>query len=264
MSDRPDLIYLYDGTFDGLMCCVFESYYTKTVPTEIVSKQAEQISFFSIQEIVTDLTKSQRVIKSIPQKIDSDTLSFIKKAFLSCNPHKEILILRFLYLGFRYGRKVMQMLADDTVNEITKIVSNVGREGHFFKEFLRFSEYNDTLIAQIEPKNIVLPLISNHYCDRFRNQKIMIYDKTHNMALIYQNRKAEIISVEDLQFPQPDENEKNYRDLWTSYYNTIGIEQRYNPKCRMTMMPKRYWKNLTEFSALYSDNNKQIRESGQN
>lgn len=38
-----------------------------------------------------------------------------------------------------------------------------------------------------------------------------------------------------------------YRQLWTRFYNTISIEGRYNPKCRMTHMPKRYWAMMTEF-----------------
>ncbi len=32
MLDRPDMIYLYDGSFDGLLCCVFESYDKKRNP----------------------------------------------------------------------------------------------------------------------------------------------------------------------------------------------------------------------------------------
>ena len=32
-----------------------------------------------------------------------------------------------------------------------------------------------------------------------------------------------------------------------SMTQTIAIEDRYNPKCRMTHMPKRYWENMTEF-----------------
>ena len=46
---------------------------------------------------------------------------------------------------------------------------------------------------------------------------------------------------------QPDGEERKYRDLWRLFYHTVSIEERYNPKCRMTHMPKRYWNNMTEF-----------------
>ena len=45
----------------------------------------------------------------------------------------------------------------------------------------------------------------------------------------------------------PDQAELDYRRLWRRFYDTIAIEERRNPKCRMTHMPKRYWNTMTEF-----------------
>ena len=43
---------------------------------------------------------------------------------------------------------------------------------------------------------------------------------------------------------------KNYNDefedLWKNYFVSITIKERANPKLQKRMMPKRYWKNLTE------------------
>ena len=43
------------------------------------------------------------------------------------------------------------------------------------------------------------------------------------------------------------EEELRYRAMWRKFYDTIAIEGRYNPRCRMTQMPKRYWGDMTEF-----------------
>lgn len=45
----------------------------------------------------------------------------------------------------------------------------------------------------------------------------------------------------------PDETEASYRILWKRFYDTVAIKERYNPRCRMTNMPKRYWGTMTEF-----------------
>ena len=37
------------------------------------------------------------------------------------------------------------------------------------------------------------------------------------------------------------------RELWKLFFKTIEIEGRHNPRCQMTMMPKRYWGCMTEF-----------------
>ena len=47
----------------------------------------------------------------------------------------------------------------------------------------------------------------------------------------------------------PGQEELDFRRLWRQFYDTVAIEGRYNPRCRMTHMPKRYWAHMTEFQA---------------
>lgn len=247
MPDGSDLVYAYDGSFEGLMCCVFESYESKEIPSVIQPSSIQQGLFDTPKWIETDELKADRVFNSIPLKISSEALELVKLGFLTCAPKKELLIYHFLCLGFKHGSKVMSMLTDDTVCSLQKAVRHLTSESHKFKGFVRFSVYGGVLVAVIEPKNFVLPLISQHFCDRFRNESFMIYDKTHSMALVYWMQKAELIFVDGLTLPVADGSEVEYRRLWKQFYKTIAIEGRNNPKCRMTLMPKRYWGQMTEF-----------------
>lgn len=249
MPDRSNLIYLYDGSFDGLLCCVFESYDKKEIPADIFSPDTVQTVLLPQKEVVTDPKKSARVLISIPKKMGADALDFIRHAFLTCLPQKELYILLFLRMGFRFGPSVMNMLADDVVNTLFKAVKHLNNEAHLLKGFIRFSVFNGALAAEIEPKNIVLPLLTLHFRERYPEERFLIYDRTHAMALIYQPYRAEIIPVDDLQLPEPDEEERAFRELWRLFYNTIEVQGRHNPKCRMSHMPKRYWKYMTEFGA---------------
>lgn len=246
MLDKTDLTYEYDGSFEGLMCCVFESYIQKEIPSAIRPPGVQQDLFETAKWIETDKHKAERVYNSIPVKISSQALELIKLGFLTCTPRKELLIYHFLRLGFKYGSKVMSMLTDDTVCSLQKAVHHLTSESHKFKGFVRFSVYGDVPVAIIKPKNFVLPLLSSHFCDRFRNEAFMIYDKTHSMALIYQAQKAELIFIEELTLPEIDSTESEYRRLWKQFYKTIAIEGRNNPRCRMNLMPKRYWGQMTE------------------
>ena len=97
MSDRRNVIYCYDGTFDGLMCCVFDSYTNREVPSDISVGEPVQLSFDEIKYIETDLSHAERIINSIPRKMSDNALDFLKKAFLTCAPDKEMLILKFMY-----------------------------------------------------------------------------------------------------------------------------------------------------------------------
>lgn len=248
MLNRSNLIYIYDGSFEGLICCVFESYYKHEIPMDIVKLNTSQITFFPTKEIITDLEKYNRVLVSIKDKIGLSALKSIQYAFLSCLEKKELYILLFLRMGYKYGPSVITMLSHDVVATIFKAIKHLENESHLLKGLIRFSVFNNGLAAEIEPKNFVLPLLIRHFSERYPEEYFLIHDKTHNMALIYKPYEANIIPVENMTFPSLAAEEKHFRKLWGLYYNTVEIRQRHNPKCQMSHMPKRYWKYLTEFT----------------
>lgn len=246
MPSRPDLIYCYDGSFDGLLCCIFESYASNELPVDIIPPDSPEPSLFETKLISTDIKKSNRVLASIPKKMGLPALDFVRHAFLTCLEHKELYILLFLRLGYQHGPSVMNMLANDTVNALHRAVRHLSRESHLLKGFLRFSVFNNVLVGEIEPKNFVLPLLARHFCERYPEERFLIYDKVHGMGLVYQPYNYAVLPVSSLEMPEPDEQEQTVRQLWRLFYDTIAIQDRYNPQCRMSQMPKRYWKNMTE------------------
>lgn len=247
MPNQSDLIYRYDGSFDGLLCCVFESYEKKEIPLNILVPDASQSQLFSGKVIPTDLPKAGRVLASIPQKMGTSALDFVRHAFLTCLAQKELYILLFLRLGYHYGPAVMNMLTNDVVHTLFKAVKHLNKESHLLKGFLRFSIFNNVLVGEIAPKNYVLPLLVQHFCERYPEERFLIHDKTHGMGLVYQPYQSAVIPIGTLEMPEADEEEQMFRELWRLFYDTIAIQGRYNPECRMSHMPKRYWKYMTEF-----------------
>ena len=90
-------------------------------------------------------------------------------------------------------------------------------------------------------------LLRRHFCDRYRNERFFLYDRTHQEALFYAEGRSAVRPLEHFQMAPPDEAEARYRLLWKRFYDTIAIRERENPRCRMTHMPKRYWGTMTEF-----------------
>jgi len=237
MLKQSNLMYCYDGSFDGLLCCVFESYDKKEIPMDIMMPDTVRSMLFDLKQITTDSKKSNRVLVSISKKMGNDALDLVKHAFLTCFAQKELYILLFLRMGYHYGPSVMSMLTDNVVNTLLKAVTHLEKESHLLKGFVRFSIFNNVLVAEIEPKNYVLPLLAQHFCERYPEERFLIYDKTHGMALVYEPYQSSIIPIEALEMPEPDEKEQSFRE----------VQGRHNPKCRMSHMPKRYWKYMTEF-----------------
>lgn len=241
------MTYIYDGSFDGLMTCVFESFRNGNVPDIIPDYKSAQLTFFETEFIETDKNKYERVKNGIILKIGKSFLTFLERAYLTCLDEKEKNIVILTHLGFKYGKKSLKMIDVPVVHKLHKAVGYLGKEAHLLKEFLRFSIYNELMFAQITPNNFVLPLLATHFIDRFPDENFMIYDNTHGSALVYIDKNLEIVDIEEFIAPEPQGEEVKYRRLWKTFYNIIGIEERKNPQCRMSNMPKRYWRNLTEF-----------------
>ena len=251
MSDRPTVIYYYDGTYAGFLSCVFESFSEKEIPAGIFAADtADQTCLCGATYIETDRQRAERVRVSIPKKMGLEAEDLLERAFLTCMPQRELHMLEFMRLGYQVGRRVCSMLTDPTVDRIEKAVKFLGREAHLLLGFVRFSECGDVLIAQIEPKNNVLPVIAPHFISRFSGEDFMIFDRTNKMALIYKDGEPSFLRAEKIELPPESPEEQQCRAMWRTFYDTIGIEGRRNELCRRTHMPRRYWKDMTELQHL--------------
>jgi probable DNA metabolism protein len=248
LAQAADVLYVYDGSLAGFYSCVFHSIYSKTLPVDICPEEALQPSLYPAIYIATEQDKAERVRRSIPQKIAAEALPLVETVFLSCLEHKELHLLEFLLMGYAQGARVLKMLGDPLVSKIYAAQQHLLGEKQLLLGFIRFSDYGGALAAVITPKNFVLPFLAGHFISRLSGENFLIFDKTHKAALVYQDRTAEIIPIETLELPEASNEECEYRAMWKSFYKTISIQARYNPKCRRTHMPKRYWENMTEFN----------------
>ena len=245
-----DVVYLYDGSFDGFLCCVFESVYTCELPVDIMCEADAPSTFYDVRAVVTDLAKAERVRASIPLKISDRAMELVTTVFCSCLEKKELRILEFLLQGYREGGRLCYSLGDAVVVPLLDAETHLLREAHLLKGFVRFADVGGALVSTITPKNYILPFIAQHFVQRYDNEQFMIFDKTNKAALVYQHGKAEILKIDNVVFPDISENEARYQALWKEFYNTIAIKGRENPRCRMTHMPKRYWENMLEVKDL--------------
>ena len=241
-----EIIYQYDGSFDGLLCCIYESYVQKERPTAILCDGDDEPSLFEIRAVVTDRAHAQRVYRSL-REISPDVCSFLRRVYLTCLPEKELAIYRFVVRLYREGRPYLSRLTDPDYVPLLRAVHHLSHEAEQLRGFVRFSEFDGALGAEIEPKNRVLPLLRSHFCDRYHNESFFIYDRTHHEALLYARGVSRIVPIERFEMAAPSGEEVHYRRLWRRFYDTIAIRERENPKRRMSNMPKRFWSTMTEF-----------------
>ena len=237
----------YDGSFAGFLTCVFECYVNKEEPVEFLTPRDNRFSLYPEREVPAHREHALRVYRALADKLGSAGQQTVARGFLTCMEDRDLWLWRFIQKGFTQGPSLLRELTDPTVDQVLRAVRHLENEAHLLKGFVRFSQLDGVLVGEIEPKNRVLPLLRPHFCSRYPQEAFALYDRTHRQALLHQEGRWAILPAEDFRPGLPGEEELRFRALWRSFYDTIAIRERYNPRCRMTHMPKRYWGTMTEF-----------------
>lgn len=240
--------YLYDGTFDGLLTIVFDSYLKKTIPLQIIPEKDYVPNFLdNIIWIKTDLEKAKRVFHGIEKNISYPALYHSYYAFLCNSPNKEISIVKYLYHGFQAGSQIDTLLSIDYVFQVHAMKKKALGECHRLKGLLRFIELESGIYyASIHPDHSILEPLGHHFMRRLEGQNFLIHDKTHNLAFLYNTKEYQIVDEVTSFFPKISHDEKKYQELWKTFFETISIKDRKNSRLQMQYMPKKYWQDLIE------------------
>ncbi|RVU54257.1 TIGR03915 family putative DNA repair protein [Anaerosphaera multitolerans] len=238
------MIYLYDGTFEGLLTLAFESY--KDIENISVVKDDGQLDFFQNKvEVRTDSNKYERVKNSIIKRFSYSFFLQMYLCYLSEHIKKEEIILKTLKSMYLEGSTFLNSSSKNSVlfNKISKKVSS---EAHFYKGLLRFKEIQEGfLFAEFEPENNILEILTNHFIKRMAREKFIICDVGRRRCSIYFKGKCNYYDVLDLKvFESFDE--EFFSEAWKLFYKTVKIKERENHRLMKSNMPKKYWKYLTE------------------
>jgi probable DNA metabolism protein len=239
--------YIYDNTFEGLLTAIFYAYSCKE--DCIITKSRDYIASFlnEVSNISTEYDKFDRVYKSIVEKLNSEVLTNVYYLYLCDIPDSSSTSLKYLKLCYKYGANINLAKNNDIIILVDKYTTKVTHEAHRFTGFIRFKEVAPlSFYASIEPDHNILPLILNHFTRRFSDQNFIIHDLKRELAIIY-NKESFIITDlkrEDSKVLTSPDGE--FEALWKTFYNSVNIKERENPRLRNQYMPKRYWSHLTE------------------
>jgi len=206
--------------------------------------------------VLTDASLAARVQAGIAKKISSEAWHYIASAYLAYGEDKYMAMFRYTILGFKTGSAINDHLQEDCVLRVQKLAKQVGRETHLLKGFCRFEETAGQIYyCPIEPTNYVLPMLAEHFSDRMMNQAWIIHDKRRGLAAVYNGETYVITDVPKTAQVQHTANEAQIQDLWVTFFNSLAIKERINPKLQRNLLPLYFRKSMTEF-AIKVDKNK--------
>ena len=247
-------VYLCEDSPEGVFCAVYDAWADK-IPEDKKELRTEGMETYSLfcdyVKVQTDPGKASKVAGSVCRKICREAYDRIYQAALSEKPEKADQIYRFLRLAFRVGRRSLAMYGEKPVWDVFALARGVEKEAHLFTGFLRFSqEPGGILVGKLSPKNQVLPIVGAHFANRFPEENWAILDTKRDYGIFHKKGGAMMMApVEkaDYETLWGVGKKDGYEKLWRTFFDSIAIPQRENPRCQRSLCPLRYRDYMLEF-----------------
>ncbi|PKP02612.1 MAG: DNA metabolism protein [Bacteroidetes bacterium HGW-Bacteroidetes-6] len=250
-------IWSYDNTFEGFLTLVFQCYDRKLFPDKILRNDADQYTLFKAgYDVISDEKRAKRVWDGLHTRISAESCRILYYAFLSEIPDIENEILNYIRKVFESRTNIEMDFRSNEVLEMFKTGKKVSREAHRILMFTRFQKTTDEIYyASFDPRYNVLPLTIKHFENRFADQKWIIYDTRRNFGFYYDMKDTREMKLVNSQIDYAtgridesilDKDELLLQELWKSYFDSMCIKERINPKLHVQLLPKRFWKYLPE------------------
>lgn len=242
--------YVYDGSFEGMLTCIYEAYYSTDNPDGIYSSYQYQGDLFHEPKfVVTDLDKSHKVGLAIIQKLSEEFFHKVVNAFFSEDYEVASHIYKLVRYAFKNGPEVIMHVTHDWVAPVVDLANAVGRETHLFVGLVRFMKLKGGIYyCQFGPTYNQVPLLAEHFSNRLSDQIWVIHDVNRNLAVFYDKKEWYVNEFYGMKDYELDDEELLYQSLWKTFHKHIAINERINPNLQRSFMPKKYWKYLLEMN----------------
>ena len=272
--DKADLygdstVVLYEQSFEGWLSAVFYVYENKLQYDESLKLIAQEYYVPSlISQTITVETnddKAQRVLVKLNKLVGRSGMRQILWGFLSEKIDIGTTLFRIVKYAIDYPkRRILEDLGNLNVLELAQTVKSVHREKHRMEAFVRFEHTTDDIyFARVEPDFNVLPIIGEHFRQRYQDQHWAIYDLVRGYGIYYDKSQSTpsrpallqtITDLDDTVLRNPASihslDEQRYQRFWQGYFTNVNIKERKNTRLHKQHMPQRYWKYLSEKQVL--------------
>jgi len=238
--------YLYDGTPEGLLAAAAFIIAEEADPEAVSLAERENTMFEEGLFIAPDPQIAETFFNRLRREAP-DAASTFYFFTLAEKDGLDTSLLHYLALSLRYGDRVNGNLTHPAVKEVVSVSRKASRELHRFKGILRFEKLRDgAYLAKMEPAHNILQPLALHFSRRLRAEDWFIYDVRRRIAAQWHKGALRLGTIEQFTAPALSEEEMLVQALWQTFFRTIAISDRKNPRLQKSNMPMKYWKYLTE------------------
>ena len=240
--------YSFDGTFDGLLCCLYRAFTEKEEPFAVYSGDFQPSFDTQTVAVTTDETHAKRVAVGIIKNCSENLLRTACYAMRSGEGLKETVIFNALRKCLAAKRDLSADYADYDMLAFYDLKEKIGKEIHRLKGFVRFEETaGGELYSHISPDNDICDLLAPHFKNRFPNKKFALHDVRRNILVLSYGQNIRRLELSSPLTVYLSDEEKHFKSLWKTYFDSVNIAERKNTRQQDNYLPRRYRINMSEF-----------------
>lgn len=175
------LILRCEDSLEGIFTAIYDAFVYKNQMeqpyTDSISIAVGEgcMSLFAKEiAVVTEAYKVERTVYSIQTRLGYSVYDTLLRALCHFDEERATIVLGYLIRAFAKGHDISDYLADPYVMRVMELSRKVENERQKFYGFLRFRDTGSVLVAQVEPKCNLVPLMAEHFTDRFPNENFII------------------------------------------------------------------------------------------
>jgi len=246
-------IYYANDTPEGILTAIYEAW-ADSMPNheiEIRLEENEQFDFFTTHvQVEASYEKAMKVVKTIQKRLGFQTWKMIEGALLANAKDKGQALFNMLRYGFTRNTDLTDDLSNEWVLRCFELNRKVRYEAHLLVGFVRFDQLvNGIYFSTIGPANDSLPLIADHFAERFNNQAFMIYDEKRKRSVVYAPGAPWYFVEGEIKDSHSLMIQDGFSTLWKTYFDTIAIKERLNPICQRNHCPIHFRAYMNEFQS---------------
>lgn len=251
---------VYDSTFAGFLTAV---HHARESGAAAIERENMEASLFSDSCFIrTDRQKAGALWLLIKKSFGKSVTGEIIAAFLSDCSGIDTVLLECICRGLENRISPLDDYSSPSRISMMKAAWRTRRELHMYQGILRFTELSDgSLYAIVQPDCDILPLMADHFSERYHAFRWVIRDRRRSKALFHETGRGALLAG-DIDLGNNEDrgkransnifsaDELSIREAWKSYFRHVTIRERTNPHLQRSFMRKKYCGLATEFEGI--------------
>ena len=242
------MIYLYDGSWNGMMTLVHRTAQDEVFPEDILRTSPGRTEKVLLESttVPSDADVAEATAAVLERRVGAPRLSDACLALMSEEEGIDLAVWRCLSRLWREGRQASGDLADACVGAVLRAARRSFREWHRWMGLVRFRDTGGTYYAPFEPECDVLPLLADHFRERLPDRWVL-HDVRRRQAALHDGGRWVLteaaFSSRNLKLTG---EEALCQTLWQEFFRSTAVRERRSEKRQRQFLPKRTWTHLIE------------------